>query len=369
MLHFLFLAFFLAFHISSSATEVEIDYAKEIVENIIQDFMKQKEIPGVAVALYDGKKGSLLSFGYADDLSQQSITPETIFEIASITKVFTSTALAIEVLRNKMRLSDPLVKYLPAIKNRTRGIGKVTLAQLATHTSSLPRVPPPLAPHRGQKYNVPLLMQFLEQWEPSHPIGSRSVYSNLGFGLLGYAISNVEKKSYADTIRLLITIPLNMKSTFIMVPHHFQDLYAHGYNRNGGLAQRYPLNAWPGGGALRSTSDDMLKFLLANMGIEGPPEMLQAMQIAQKGIFKVNNHLTLGLGWQRFTKDGLLYIDKNGGVEGFSSYIGWIPNQKIGIVLLANKGKTQITQLGRHILSSLQKKLNDFDELNYLLDK
>ncbi|PJD97012.1 MAG: serine hydrolase [Parachlamydia sp.] len=342
-------------HLGSAENVPNPSNPTELTETAIKNLMKEHQIPGVAVALFYNEQPHLLNFGFADDQEKHPVTPDTIFEIGSVTKVFTSTAVAIEVLRNKMRLSDPVVKYLPGIKKRMKGIGKVTLAQLATHTSSLPRIPPPLPPHKGRQYNPTSLMQFLEGWEAPYPIGTHYLYSNLGFGILGDAVARVERRPYGEAIKHLILQPLEMRSTFVVVPHLLQSFYAYGYNKNGALAERYPLNAWPGGGALRSTSDDMLKFLMANLGIEGPIEILTAMQLAQKGIYKVNANLTMGLGWQRFNQEEVVFVDKNGGVEGFSSYIGFIPDKKIGIVLLANKGKAKLTKTGRQVLYDLAK--------------
>lgn len=277
------------------------------------------------------------------------VTSDTIFEIASITKVFTSTQLALEVLRGKMNLKDSVVKYLPALQNNRLAIDQITLQDLATHTSSLPRVPPP----RKHGYNHQKIIQFLRNWNPAYPVGTKYVYSNLAFGVLGIAEGNVEKMDYMDLIRRDILIPLDMHSTMIHVPPALMKRYAHGYNKNGGPAPHYALNAWPAGGALRSTASDMMKFMLANLNLRGPDQLRQAMQLAQKGIFEVSEQLTMGLGWQRFKGRGVLFVDKNGGVEGFSSYIGMVPDKKMGIVLLANKAKTQLTEVGREILAKI----------------
>lgn len=325
------------------------------VNRMIEQEMQNKSIPGIAIALYYEEKGYLLNFGVANKKTKRLITQDSIFELASVTKIFTSTALAVEVLLGKMKLDDPVTKFLPEIR-RPRDLQSVTLAQLATHTSSLPRVPPP---HGKQKYNHQKLMIFLQNWEAGYPIGSRYVYSNLGFGVIGNALAYVENENYGSVIKKLITEPLGMSSTFIHVPADLMDNYAQGYSPTGKPVRHYELNAWPAGGALRSTSRDMLKFLKANLDLEGPELLRNAMQLAQQGIFKVNENLTLSLGWQRFKKENLLIIDKNGGVPGFSSYIGMIPAKKMGIVILANKSKVQATGLGRKILLSLSENNKD----------
>lgn len=346
MLHFLLS---LLFAVSAFAAKP----SETIINEAIQRWMQEQQIPGVAVAYFDGQDGHLYNFGVQDRSSSAPVTENTIFEIASVTKVFTSTELALQIDKGKMALNDQLIKYLPALKNANGSIAQVTLVSLATHTSSLPRVPPP----QKSGYNHAKIIQFLRKWNAEFPVGSKYLYSNMGFGVLGYALANLAGTDYFDLIKADILTPLGMDSTMIKVPAAFNGRYATGYNQGNKPAARWGLNAWPAGGALRSTSSDMLKFLKANLNVQGagPQDLLKAMQFAQQGQFKANDKLTLGLGWQRFQGEKFLFIDKNGGVPGFSSYIGMIPEKKIGIVILANRGKTQSTTIGREILSKLAK--------------
>ncbi len=328
-----------------------------LIKKSIQTFMQEKDIPGVSLAVVYKGQSYLFQFGWADRELKNPVTSSTIFAIGSITKVFTSTALAIEVLAHKTTLNAPLINYLPINKQRVQ-IGRITLLELATHTSSLPRSLPPFKNKKEQPASV---RQFLSRWTPSYPIGTRYAYSNLGFGLLGEAVANVAGMGYEQTIAQFITTPLQMDSTFAAIPPSLASRYAQGYLPTGARIQRpppiqphpYKPSFLPGGGALRSTNRDMLKFLEANLGLSGPAYLLQAMQLAQQGFFKVNQRLTLGLGWQRFQSAHGLILDKNGGVPGFSSYIGFKPEQKIGVVILANKSKTQITSIGRLLLKQL----------------
>lgn len=316
------------------------------VQEVIAGFMREKQIPGLAAALYFNGQSYLINFGYAHPKMEKPVSAETIFEIASLTKVFTSEALAMELLQGKMQLNEPVTDYLGL--GRQIPLGQVSLQHLATHTASLPRVPP-----GGHYTQDKVLHYFGLHWRPEWPIGTRYLYSNVGFGLLGYALANVEGIGYYQVLEKLILQPLGMHSTWIVVPPAMQGSYAQGFTQQGGYAQEYPLNAWPAGGALRSTSRDMLKFLLANLNVEGPEPLRKAMQVAQQGVFRVNEHLTLGLGWQRFQGEKVLFVDKNGGVDGFSSYIGMVPEKKMGVVLLANRAGTEITEAGRHLLRVL----------------
>lgn len=323
----------------------------ESVDEIIASYMQQNAIPGVAIAIFDGKEGITRSFGVSNLQDKNTITPDTIFEIASITKVFTTTELALQIMRGTMQLNQKAVDFLPELRDGKQPISQVTLLQLATHTSCLPRIPPYLA--NDEMYDYASLINFLKIWHPRDAIGSHYRYSNLGYGVIGIDLEYLTKKSYQQLLNDDICLPLDMHSTMMDVPDNLLKNYAQGYLGSGDPAPRWGDNIWPAGGALRSTSGDMLKFLEANLNIRGPKELLHAMQITQRGYFYVNDKLTLGLGWQRAWLQGRLIIDKNGGVTGFSSYIGMIPAQKLGIVILANKARINSTLLGRSILITL----------------
>lgn len=316
------------------------------VTDIVNQVMQKKNIPGMAVAIFDRDKGYILNFGFADLQTRRPVTQDTLFRIASITKVFTTLDLAIQVNRGKMQLQDPLVKYFPRLQKVHGPIHQITLLELATHTASLQRDPPPRANHDS-------LIRFLGQWRPSQPIGSHYLYSNLSFGLLGLAIAHRENSTYGEAIHRDILAPLSMHSTLIQHPKQFIPRLAIGYKPDNKTAPAVQTMLLPGGGALISSATDMLQFLKANLGIGISPEMQSAVQLTHKDFFKANNKLTLGLGWQKVMVDGNLVLDKNGGLAGFSSYIGFIPDKKIGVVILANKSKIQSTGIGRRLLREL----------------
>ncbi len=336
---------------------LEAEPHQEFFDNIILPFMDQNKVPGMALAIYDGEKGTVLCYGMADSEKKIAVKPHTIFSLASITKVFISTDLALQVLHGKMALSDPVTKYLPRMGLRGEPISHVTLEQLATHKSSLPRMPPKTLGGKG--YNQALLFRFLQEWTPDQPIGSKYLYSNLGFGVLGYALENLQEKPIDQIILDDIAKPLGMDHTFMDIPAHLKQLAARGYIPDGGAVPQRSSSVIPGGGALKSTGDDMLKFLEANLGIGQPSDLLQAMQLAQKEYVKIDDKLSMGLGWQRTDLDGFLLIDKNGGLPGFSTYIGMIPKRKLGLVILANKADLQSTRLGRRLLKKMKDRMND----------
>lgn len=354
--YFIFLNVFVVFSdesrdlISKEKDKKPIDF----VNQTIGAYRHQYEIPGVAVAIVNGEDERVLSYGFADRSKQENVTENTLFEIASVTKVFTTTALAIHVLEGDVGLNDPISDYLPELNSWFGDVSRITLVDLATHTSSLPRVGGDW--HTGGPHKV---FYFLQKWRPKYPIGTRYAYSNLGFGLLGYVLENVEKRNYEEVIKGDILIPLGMNMTFTEVPNSLLSQYAQGYDVHGRVTIRRPHGPIPGSGALRSTAKDMLKFLKANMGLAGPEELREAMELAKKPYYKVRDHFDMGLGWQRIEHKGTLMIDKNGGVAGFTSYIGWIPEKRLGIVILTNKGGARTTYIGRFILEQLELMQNE----------
>lgn len=321
------------------------------VNNLVQAYMAQNDIPGAAVALYYHNQTYLYNFGVTDRSTQQPVTSNTIFEIGSITKVFTATLLAEQILNHKMNLSDPVVNYLPPqVKNANGAINQVTIQELATHTSGLPKVIPGMTLVQRSSFSSSDFMNYLAQWQPDEQIGSEYQYSNIGFGLLGYVLEGATGQTYAQLLQTQIFNPLGMTSTSLDSPVD-ANRYATGYNQNDQPARPWPQSAWPAGGALRSTATDMLNFLKANLGVQAqgvPPQLIQAMQLAQKPILNINN-FSQGMAWS--TAKGI--VGKNGGTAGFGSAMNLMPSENMGIVILTNRAGSRPTILAKQILQQL----------------
>lgn len=226
----------------------------------------------------------------------------------------------------------------------------VRIIDLATHTAGLKRDPP------GRKAPDPRKVIFndLANWIPNYPIGTRYVYSNYSFGVLGYTLSSVtHSKDFYQAIRRTVLDPLEMNSTVIDVPHEWLHRMAVGYPKSGGEVHFKPQISMPDSRALKSTSKDMARFLMANMGLQGPEKLRAAMEFAQKPEFQVNAHLSIGLAWQNVHLPAVNVIDKDGGIPGFNSYIGFTKDKKVGIVILTNHNEPGVTNIGRAILKDL----------------
>lgn len=343
-------AFVLLWDVSAFAQR-SAEPTPQIVNSAIRPWLEKYQPPGTIVVVHREGKTEFFPFGDANRARRIAVTPDSIFELASITKVFATISLAIEVEQGRMRLDDPVDKFLPLLREGG-DIRAVTLQQLATHTSSLPRTP---GAHPRGPWTHPTVMEWLVRWKAPYPPGTKSLYSNLALGVLGDAIAAAHRRPLQDVWDTQFLHPLEMRSTFFEIPEHADGRLVQGYGTDGRPVGRATNNGgWPAGGRLCSSGRDMGLFLAANLG-EDPrhPLITKAMQFAQKPYFKASEQMTQGLAWQRVHLHGELVIDKNGGLDGTSTYIGMNPGRRLGVVVMANRGKCQATGVGRALLTAL----------------
>ncbi|MBX9652645.1 serine hydrolase [bacterium] len=323
-----------------------------MVHSIVHSWIEKEQPPGVIVVVRHHGETTFFPFGEADRGRGIRVTPDSIFELASVTKVFTTTSLAMELEEGRMRLESPLADYAPFLDRQGGDIKRVTLLHLATHTSSLPRVPE--VRRLENEWNKRLIMEWAAHWRANEPPGSKYLYSNVAMGLLGYAIENVEQKPLGVVFHEQFLNALSMHHTFFEIPRNERHLVVQGYGHMGHPVEHSPIGGWPAGGRLSSSGRDMGEFLRANLGErEDLPKITKAMRIAQEPHFKVSDQLSLGLAWQRVKLQGELVIDKNGGLPGTSTYIGMLPERKVGVVVMANRGKCHATGVGRKLLFAI----------------
>lgn len=367
-------------HFAYAATNTKTD-PKEIVDKTVFELMQKYNIPGVAVELYVNGKPYAYNYGYEQITKATSINDKTIFELGSITKLFTNLLLAMQVSAGKMQLDAPLGNYLLDFQNQDDAIKKVTLENLATYTSSLPFNVPDTITTRED------LVKFLAAWKPSTAVGTTWQYSNLSPGLIGEALEMVTHENYDQLFRGRILQPLGMQPIGINVPDDSESHYAQGYNEAGEPVPKADYSLLPASGALKASAHDMHIFLKAALGLSGTPAAIRhAMQVAQTPYVALPNSQQ-GLGWeihthnaqtkdellndpeqknlgplpaQQLSKDKQIFngdalIDKTGATYGFRAYIAVIPNKKSGIVILTNKyiPNGVIVNAGRNILLTL----------------
>ena len=317
---------------------------------------------GIVVGLLDAAgKRTIITAGTAGEATKRPLDGDTLFEIGSITKVITAALLAEMAQRGEVSLEDPVARYLPAgVRVPTRSDRQITLADLATHTSGLPRLPGNLDPRDPDNpyadYSAKQLYDFLSSYELTRDIGAQYEYSNLGGGLLGHALARRAGVSYERIVATRVLAPLGMRSTGITLSPALQARMAVGHTSLGFATENWDFPTLAGAGALRSTANDMLTFLAANMA-RGTGRLATALQRAQVARHDAGApqpgrpDMHVGLGWHiRKIADGEL-IWHNGGTYGFHSIIGFDPKKRIGVVVLHNSGGI-IDDIGFHLLDA-----------------
>jgi serine-type D-Ala-D-Ala carboxypeptidase/endopeptidase len=285
--------------------------------------------------------------------------PDTIFEIGSVTKAFTATVLADMVAEGLVTLDDPVQRYLPAeVELSVRG-RPITLADLATQTSGLPRLPPGLVRRSlGQRRNpyagfteVDLERATSRTRLKSSP-GEKLRYSNFGFGLLGYALARRAEQPFEQLVRERICDPLGLADTQISIPAEARTRFADGHNRRGRRVSHWDLAALAGAGALRSTVADLLRFL--ELQLQQPRTRLGRAAHATHEPRAHRGRLTQGLGWAGLPLrgDSRQMLWHNGGTGGFRSFLGFVKESEAGVAVLSNCSRS-VDAIGFRILEAL----------------
>ena len=309
---------------------------------------------GLVIGVIDGDRRMILSYGETKRGNGQKPKTNTIFQIGSVTKVFTATLLAIYVEKNVVNYSDPLQKYVPTnILVPTKGGQKISLLDLATHYSGLPRTVTTSGPTSvAQAYNI------LENTMLLSKPGDTWAYSNLGFGFLALAVADAASNPrWASLIEKDIAKPLNLVDTrAVDLNGPPPDRSAQGYTKAGNATES-TMPGWPalgGAGQLYSTPDDMMKFLSFNMGLTQTPlnSLLPDLHKSWRPVTGQAGR-SQGLGWNILeTKTRTVW--KNGTTPGFHSYIGFCKAKKSGVFVLSNSLQLNSTNLGEELLGFLK---------------
>src|SRR5438132_3209881 len=307
-------------------------HAERIVTRHIASIVPPDGSGGVAVALRIEGRSLFFNYGWADRANKRPITTDTLFNLASLRKVFETTLLAQAVGNGELRLDDPVAKYVVEL-DRDRDIARVTLGQLATHTSGL-LLPQDHPPWPDWGYTLPEFIRTLDDWKAEKPPGTQHLYTHAGYVLLQLALERRYGTPIDELIERRILQPLGMTST--MLPRgddsprgqlSRRHLAVHGYADDGtpvgepGGQQSY--YHWPSTGQMYSSPRDMAVFLAASLG-ELPVErsLREAMALAQQGIVSIGRRNEQALAWEISFGDEPTIIEKYGGLHNASAYIG-----------------------------------------------
>ncbi|HBR30238.1 MAG TPA: hypothetical protein DD789_12475 [Firmicutes bacterium] len=348
----------------------ELPYTK-----IIEAFVKDKNIPGMVVGIIDHHDTVLYGYGFKDyPLLKRSnpVDAHTLFEIGSLTKVFTGLMLAEAVQANNLELQMSVAELLETQTPQEVLLDPdITLEMLVTHTSGLPSIPLTLPMQislltlgitRGNPYKTiseQVMVNYFEKLQKVTEHGRVFNYSNYGFGLLGLIIAHNNGKTYEDSIQQLITHRLGMDSTLVHTTESTRKQIAtghHSFLRLGRLnigrqSQYWDMHdAMASCGGIRSSGEDLLKFL--NGLIE--QQQLPFATLAQQPLYSINDQLDIGMAW--LIQDDLLPNQKvvwhNGQTGGFNSYLGFVDHEHKGVFILSNLATTDVRPLGEELLQS-----------------
>lgn len=278
----------------------------------------------------------------------------TLFEIGSITKVFTSLVLADMVVRGEVKLDDPVAKFLPeAVKVPSRNGREITLLDLSNQVSGLPRLPDKFKPADPgdpyANYDPARLYEFLSGYTLTRGIGEKFEYSNLGVGLLGHALARKAGVGYEELVRRRVLRPLGMTDTTMTLTEAQTKRLAMGTNPALRPVANWHFDALAGAGALLSTSRDMLKFLTAAMGLRETPLRRAFELMLEKRRPTGVPDLDIAMGWHIWTRYGREIVWHNGGTGGYRSFAGFDPKTQTGVVVLCNTS-FGVDDLGLHAL-------------------
>jgi len=310
---------------------------------------------GIVIGIIEPKGRRLIAFGHSSQKDQRPLNGETVFEIGSVSKVFTALLVSDMARTGEVALTDPVSKYLPAGKTIPARAGHpITLVDLATHTSGLPFMTdelPALTHAPVTEHSNAEIYRFLAGYKLSRDPGAEWDYSNVGYWLLGEALSSRAHMSYEELLRTRISAPLKLRSTAAILTPPLKARMAVGHNA---VLQPAPLfssisiyNAMTAAGGLVSTVNDLLKFLAVAMGYESSPlgSSMAEMLNTRRPMGKSDQ----ALGWVVLGKgDDQLYMH-DGSTWGYSSYVVWDPKRRVGIVALSNQ-LASVGDIALHLL-------------------
>ena len=331
---------------------------EEIRKILVQRIDEAKQSVGIVVGVIEPKGRRIISYGALAKDDNRPLNGDTLFEIGSVTKVFTSLLLSDMVQRGEVALNDPIAKYLPAdLKLPQRGGRSITLQDLSTHTSGLPRLPGNFSPEDAGNpyadYSVEQMYQFLSSYTLPRDIGTQYEYSNLGGGLLGHVLARKAGMDYEALVQSRITTPLNMPSTRITLSPDLRTRLAVGHNEKLAPVANWDLPTLAGAGALRSSANDLLNFLAVPLGYT-PSSLNEAMsRMLSVRLPTGSAGLEIALAWHIFKRDSDDIVWHNGGTGGYRSFIGYDPKARVGVVVLSNASTlVGVDDIGRHLLDS-----------------
>ncbi|EPA3058748.1 ADC family extended-spectrum class C beta-lactamase [Acinetobacter baumannii] len=331
---------------------------KKLVDQNFKPLLEKYDVPGMAVGVIQNNKKYEMYYGLQSVQDKKAVNSSTIFELGSVSKLFTATAGGYAKNKGKISFDDTPGKYWKELKNTP--IDQVNLLQLATYTSGNLALQFPDEVKTDQQ-----VLTFFKDWKPKNSIGEYRQYSNPSIGLFGKVVALSMNKPFDQVLEKTIFPALGLKHSYVNVPKTQMQNYAFGYNQ-----ENQPIRVNPGpldapAYGVKSTLPDMLSFIHANLNTQKyPADIQRAINETHQGRYQVNT-MYQALGWEEFSYPATLQtlLDSNseqivmkpnkvtaiskepsvkmyhktGSTTGFGTYVVFIPKENIGLVMLTNK--------------------------------
>lgn len=326
-----------------------------IIDTTIKPFIQNSINAGLSIGIIQNGETTFYHYGETKKETAKLPTNNTIYEIGSITKTFTGYLLAQAITDKKVSLDDDIRKFMASKYTNLEFEGKpILIKHLVNHTSTLPRLPenldqqPNFDPENPYiNYSKEMISIYLQDFKMNTQPGIKQEYSNFGVALLGIILENVYKMPYKSLVKNYISMPFKMKNTFESVPTNLIPNFATGYNAGGLEAKHWDLGSFVAAGGIKSTIEDMTKYLQENI-TETNPKIALSHEITF-----TNEKQSNGFAWVIYkTKDNNSLIWHNGGTGGFTSFCGFIKEKKYGVVVL-NNSTNSVDNIAVSILKKL----------------
>ncbi|WP_185983808.1 class C beta-lactamase [Aureimonas mangrovi] len=333
-------------------------HLEAVVDAAIEPVMTEHDVPGMAVAVLSGGEVRFFNYGVTAPEGEEPVSQNTIFEVGSVSKLFTATLAAYAEERGRLALADSAAQHMPQIEGSA--IGTASLDQLGTYAAGgLPlQFPDEVTGEDG-------LVAFYRNFDPPFEAGSHRLYSNPSIGLLGYLTARALGERFDMAMERTLMPAFGLADTFVRVPQARMGEYAWGTSRDGQAIRVTPGALDSEAYGIKTTAADLARFVAAQMEGTGlDTDWQAAVRETRRGRYTVGP-MTQALGWERYDDaedlDALLegnstemalepqeiaapaeapaeaFFNKTGSTGGFGAYVAMVPARGVAVVMLANR--------------------------------